>query len=167
MISSSNLSRSSYSLRFSAYSGSFLSSNTWSRSSSPSRDSFSKYCSMVMPSGIGKSGRKFSPRRISRVQRRAISTVFSNASGRSENSATISSSDFRYCSSEYFLGRRGSSRVLPSWIQTLASWASKSSRRINRTSLLATTGIPSSDARATVACRQSSSPGREVRWTSR
>ena len=55
---------------------------------------------MPMPLGVGKSGRKYLPNCTSMLQRLAISTVFSNASGRSLNSSAISAGDFRYCWSE-------------------------------------------------------------------
>ena len=121
------------------------------RSSSPLCDISRKYSSMVIPSGTGKSGRKYFPNKTSTLQRLAISTVFSIASGRSENNSSISSEDLKYCSSVYLCSRRGSSKVTPSYIQTRASWASKSSRLINRTSFVATTGQSNSDAIGTIA----------------
>jgi hypothetical protein len=59
-----------------------------------------------MPSGVGKSGRKFLPSCTVSEQRRAISTLFSRASGRSAKSAAISSWVLKYCCSVKSFGRR-------------------------------------------------------------
>ena len=123
--------------------------------------------SRVWPSGTGKSGRKYLPRLSARLQRLASSTVFSSASGRSANSSAISSGDFRYCSRVYSRGRLGSSSTRPVAMQTRASCASKSSRDRKRTSLLASSGRPSSPASATAAVLKASSPSRPVRVSSR
>ena len=58
-----------------------------------------EYSLVVWPSGTGNAGRNDSPRCRSRLQRRAISTVLSMASGISSNSDAISPGDFRYCCS--------------------------------------------------------------------
>ncbi|MNF88230.1 hypothetical protein D3C84_707190 [compost metagenome] len=122
---------------------------------------------MLMPLGVGKSGRKCLPSCTSMLQRLAISTVFSSASGMSANSSAISSGDLRYCWSEKLRGRRGSSRTRPSPMQTRVSWASKSPCLMKRTSLVATRGAPQRPARATAACTCSSSLTRAVRCSSR
>jgi len=54
-------------------------------------------------------------------QRSAIKIELSMASGISENNSAISSEVFKYCSSEYFLGRLGSSSRTPSLMQTRVS----------------------------------------------
>ncbi|MNG15259.1 hypothetical protein D3C84_990730 [compost metagenome] len=74
-----------------------MGSSTSRRSSRPSKETWRKYSSMVMPAGTGKSGRKYLPICTSILQRRAISTVFSSASGKSLNSSAISCGVFRYC----------------------------------------------------------------------
>ncbi len=58
------------------------------------------------------------------LQRRAISTLFCSASGRSANSSAISAALRRYWYGLYWRWRRGSFSVRPSWMQTRASWAS-------------------------------------------
>ena len=50
-----------------------------------------------IPSGTGKSGKKFSPKVSCKLQRLAISTVFVKASGMSANKASISSVLRKYC----------------------------------------------------------------------
>ena len=65
----------------------------------------------------------------SRLQRRAISTVFSIASGTSSNSSAISCGDLQVLLARCSGARRfGSPSSAPSWMQTRASCASKSSR---------------------------------------
>ncbi len=59
-----------------------------------------------MPSGVGNSGRKFLPSCTVSEQRRAISTLFSSASGMSAKSAAISAWVLKYCSSVKSRGRR-------------------------------------------------------------
>ena len=50
-----------------------------------------------MPS-VGNSGKTYSPNRTVTLQRLAISTEFSNASGMSLKSSHISASERKYCS---------------------------------------------------------------------
>jgi hypothetical protein len=108
-----------------------------------------------------------SPRRSARLQRRAISTVFSSASGRSANSSAISAALRRYCCGVYLRGRDGSASNVPSWMQTRASCDSKSAGVRNRTSLVATTGTAWRSASASVAAIAASSSGRPTRVSSR
>ncbi|CAH0531665.1 hypothetical protein CTH30272_03908 [Allocatenococcus thiocycli] len=93
--SSSICKRSSYSGRRFLRSSSSGNRNS-RRSSRPSRDFMTKNSVSFIPS-VGNAGRKYSPKRTVTLQRLAISTLFSSASGISANSSHISSSLRRYC----------------------------------------------------------------------
>ena len=65
----------------------------------------------------------------SKAQRRAISTEFSSASGRSAKSAAISACVLKYCDGRKSRGRRASPSTQPCAMHTRASWAVNSSGR--------------------------------------
>src|SRR6218665_809709 len=106
-----------------------------------------------MPPGVGKSGNCGLPSTSVRLQRRAISTVFSRADGRSANSRCISAADLKYWSRVNLRCRRGLARMSPSAMQIRASWASQSSPPATCTTYLAPRSTPFAQARPPGAAR--------------
>ena len=76
-----------------------------SRRSSPATASWRRWSSRVTEGGVGKSGRKFLPSGMVRLQRCAMATELARASGWSAKAAAISACVLKYCSDVKVLGR--------------------------------------------------------------
>ena len=133
----------------------------------PARASDSRKSPSLRPSGTRACGNMGLPNFISTLHARAIARVLLKASGRSANSSAISRGVLKYCCEVWRLLRLGSFKVSPQWMHTRASWAMNSPLSRNRTSLLATRGMPLLLASSTVRRAKSVSPGRPTLHTSR